>query len=130
MPPAGMDGAGGAGRAVNEWELRGLLILLHWSAFLMIILAVPLIQGQVPPNGVYGFRLPKLFSSEELWYAANRYAGKELFRAGWLTHAGLLPLWFVGDRLSEQVVSVWIPAAQLLPVAIAVIRSLIYARRL
>jgi len=76
---------------VNEWELRALLILLHWSAFLMIILAVPLIQGHVPPNGVYGFRIPKLFRSEELWYAANRYAGKELLRAGCLTHAACCP---------------------------------------
>ena len=115
---------------MNEWELRALLVLLHWSAFLMMILAVPLIQGQVPPNALYGFRIPKLFRSEELWYAANRYSGKELFRAGCLTHAGLLPLWFVGGRLSEQVANAWLLAAQLLPVAIAVIRSLVYARRL
>lgn len=115
---------------MSEWELRGVLIFLHWSAFLMVILAVPMIQGQVPPNALYGFRLPKLCRSEELWYAANRYAGKELFRAGWLIQAGLLPLWFVGGRLSEPAAHTWLLAAELVPIAIAAIRSLIYAWRL
>lgn len=122
--------SGRRGEVVNEWEFRGVLILMHWSAFLMVILAVPPMQGHVPPNGLYGFRLPKLFRSEELWYAANRYAGKELFRAGWLAQAALLPLWFVASRLPESVALAWLYGAILVPLAVALIRSLLYARHL
>ncbi len=47
-------------------------------ALLLIALAVPLILRKVPPNGFYGFRLPKTQSDPRIWYAANRAAGLNL----------------------------------------------------
>ena len=47
-------------------------------ALLLIGLAVPLILQKVPPNGFYGFRLPKTQSDPRIWYAANRGAGVNL----------------------------------------------------
>ncbi|MGL5836279.1 MAG: SdpI family protein [Waterburya sp.] len=45
-------------------------------------IGVPLILEKVPPNMWYGFRVAKTFSSESIWYAANRVAGYDLLWAG------------------------------------------------
>jgi uncharacterized membrane protein len=36
----------------------------------------------VPPNRWSGFRVPKTFASEAIWYAANRTMGIDLLLAG------------------------------------------------
>ncbi|MBD2092856.1 SdpI family protein [Microcoleus sp. FACHB-1515] len=55
------------------WLLTGLLF---------IGLSLPLILKKVPPNRWYGFRVAKTFSSELIWYAANRAAGYGLLGVG------------------------------------------------
>jgi len=52
-----------------------------WTSvgLLCMVLAVPLVRGQVRPNALYGFRLPQSFRSEEAWYAINRFGGRKLF---------------------------------------------------
>lgn len=50
---------------------------------LLVILAVPLWLGQVPPNALYGFRVPSTLRDERLWYKVNRYAAR------WMVVAGL-----------------------------------------
>jgi hypothetical protein len=55
------------------WLLVGLLF---------ISISIPLILKKVPPNRWYGFRVAKTFSSERIWYAANRVAGCDLMLAG------------------------------------------------
>lgn len=49
---------------------------------LFISVSIPLILEKVPPNRWYGFRVAKTFSSERIWYAANRAAGYNLLWAG------------------------------------------------
>ena len=49
---------------------------------LFIGMSIPLILEKVPPNKWYGFRVAKTFSSERIWYAANRLAGYDLLWAG------------------------------------------------
>ncbi len=41
----------------------------------MVLIAVPLILGKVPPNLWYGVRTRKTLSSPALWYKANRMGG-------------------------------------------------------
>jgi uncharacterized membrane protein len=55
------------------WLLVGILF---------IGIGIPLILEKVPPNQWYGFRVTKTFSSERIWYAANRIAGYDLLWAG------------------------------------------------
>lgn len=45
---------------------------------LMGVLAVPLIMGWVPPNGLYGFRIPVTMNNPDIWYPANALAGRIL----------------------------------------------------
>lgn len=45
---------------------------------IMICMAVPLAMGRVKPNRWYGFRTPKTMENEDIWYRANRYAGRAM----------------------------------------------------
>ena len=46
---------------------------------LVASLSVPLWLGKVPPNGLYGFRTPRLVNDPRAWYPANRAAGRSPF---------------------------------------------------
>jgi uncharacterized membrane protein len=74
--------------------VKELLALYVCSGMLLCCLSIPLIRSRVPPNGVYGFRVPATLRSPELWYPANRCAGKWLLMAGAVVTlvAGLLYL--------------------------------------
>jgi uncharacterized membrane protein len=51
---------------------------------LLIILAIPLWNERIGPNGLYGFRVKKTMENERIWYAVNKYF------APWLAATGLL----------------------------------------
>ena len=55
---------------------------LQPEPLLLVALAIPLILDMIPRNGFYGFRTPRTLASDDVWYPANRYAGKALFVAG------------------------------------------------
>ena len=57
-------------------------VLLSFSGIglLFILLGIPLIRRLVPPNPLYGFRLPATLRDRALWYTVNR-------RTGWLVVA-------------------------------------------
>jgi uncharacterized membrane protein len=44
-------------------------------AILILVVAVPLILGIIPPNHIYGVRTPKTISNAGVWYRANRAGG-------------------------------------------------------
>jgi uncharacterized membrane protein len=51
---------------------------MHWSVLifffdglLFILVSIPLRFGKVPPNPVYGIRIPKAYESTDLWYRIN-----------------------------------------------------------
>ena len=58
----------------------------------LIVLAVPLILGVVPPNPLYGFRIPRTMRPH-VWYPANRVAGLAMAAAGvvWLLASWIAP---------------------------------------
>jgi len=49
---------------------------------LFVGINVPLALGKIPPNWFYGFRTRKTLSSPEIWYPANRAAGRDGAIAG------------------------------------------------
>ena len=55
-------------------KMRVITILGLYSV--MIAASIPLILSWVPPNRWYGFRLPGLFESPEMWYEINSLGGK------------------------------------------------------
>jgi uncharacterized membrane protein len=65
------------------------------AGFLLAAVAVPLWLRRVPPNGIYGFRVPKTRSDPVVWFDANAYAGRQLlvFGLGYATFGALLAGW-------------------------------------
>lgn len=58
--------------------LTWVMVELVTISLLVVVLAVPLVQGKVEMNGWYGIRIQKAFKSKENWYAINKYGGKAL----------------------------------------------------
>ena len=51
------------------------------TSLFIVVLAVPLLKGNVKPNRLYGARFQESFTSDEAWYEINRYAARQLI--GW-----------------------------------------------
>lgn len=95
---------------------------------LFIGLAVPLIKRRIPPNHLYGFRTAATLASEEVWYAANEYSGRQLRLLGVIILAAvpLLLLLQVEELLFTIIMTVLLVGG----VAVTVIHSFIYLHRL
>ena len=82
------------------------VVLANWiatgatcsTATLMIILSIPMIQENVKPNRVYGFRTRKTLSDPRIWYSANRVMGKDMLIAGAVVLAVAVML-IISDRI-------------------------------
>lgn len=62
-------------------------------ASIILLLAVPLILGLIPPNKIYGVRTAETLADKRLWYQANRYGGWTFFISSliYLGIAGIFP---------------------------------------
>jgi hypothetical protein len=72
-----------------------LLALYVFSGLLLAALSVPLIKHKIPPNGLYGFRVPSTLENPDLWYKVNAYAGWRLLVVGLGTSIGSSILYFI-----------------------------------
>ena len=53
-------------------------ILVHAIlSSLLVLLAIPLILRRVPPNPLYGLRVPATYKDEQVWYDANAASGRD-----------------------------------------------------
>lgn len=48
------------------------------AGILVIAVCIPLLRNKIGMNRWYGFRFRKSFSSEEHWYAINRYGARKM----------------------------------------------------
>lgn len=90
----------------------------------MIVLALPLILGRIPPNTWYGFRIRLTLDDSEIWYPANRRAGWLLLIVGVLNMVAAVLLVLV-PGLTENAYGLWMSAfmvASLLPCLILSVR--------
>ena len=53
-------------------------------SLVIIGFSIPLYLKRIPINRIYGFRTKKTRSSQEIWYAANCYAAKQMLLFGTL----------------------------------------------
>ena len=93
--------------------------VMNWCSIglglLVVLLGIPMIMGRVRPNRVYGFRTRKTLSSPEVWYPANRAAGRAMAVAGLLLIAAtvcLMLLWEDAPRDTYALVhlALWVLA--------------------
>jgi uncharacterized membrane protein len=62
------------------------ILLYAGTGLLLILLGIPFIQGRIGPNHWAGLRIPATTEHPEVWYPANRYAGR------WLAGLGVINL--------------------------------------
>ena len=72
-----------------------LLVLYVASGVLLVLIALPLLFGKVPPNTFYGFRVAATLDNPRLWYAVNQHAAKRLIVSGVSLMAAAVLLLFV-----------------------------------
>jgi uncharacterized membrane protein len=58
------------------------LVIFVSVALILIGVATPLVMGRVPPNDLYGLRVPATMQDEEVWYRANASAGRDFIMLG------------------------------------------------
>jgi len=71
-----------------------LLALYSFSGLVLAGLSVPLILHKIPPNGLYGFRVPSTQNNPQHWYKVNAYSGKRFLVVGLGTAIGAVILYY------------------------------------
>lgn len=106
--------------AIDTQRMRARLIA---SCVLWVLISVPLILKLIPPNGIYGFRIPATQASRAIWYPANAFMGWALSVAA-VVSATLLVV------LPETVKRWGLWAAFLAPMFGAIAASFLYVKYL
>jgi len=111
-----------------DYEIIILAFIL--IGILEIILGIPLLLKKVKPNWLYGFRLPKTLSSDEIWYKSNKYVGRDLIVVGIIVILGsLFLLIFKTDSLAIGI-SLLSILLIILPIIVILIRGFNYLKEL
>jgi len=63
---------------MNAW----LMIVTAGAGLVFVAVAIPLIRRRIPPNALYGLRVPATFADEWVWYEANARSGRDLLWLG------------------------------------------------
>jgi hypothetical protein len=63
--------------------MLNLLLFLFLIVFgiVSILIALPLLEGRIKPNPVYGFRVRATLENPKVWYAVNKYFAQRLLLA-------------------------------------------------
>lgn len=69
----------------------------------LLVASLPLAFGLIPPNRIYGLRLPSTLRSPDAWYATNRYAAVATIAAS----AVWLLLQFLWPRVAPGSAPLW-----------------------
>src|SRR4051812_7168381 len=98
------------------------------SGLLIAALSVPLMRRKIPPNSSYGFRVRRTLDDPKVWYDANAFTGRSMFRLGIGTSIATLALYFF-PAINPVAYAVACGLVLLLGVAVGVILSLRYLDR-
>jgi uncharacterized membrane protein len=69
-------------------------VLFAFTGLLLVGVSLPMMRRRVPPNSLYGLRVPATFADEWVWYEANARSGRDmaLFGGLFVLAVLLLPL--------------------------------------
>jgi magnesium transporter len=97
------------------------------AGLIFVSTSIPLVLRKIPPNRLYGVKVPKAYESPELWYKLNAKGGRIMITYGAIMAAIGLVLLFTGDRLGLRPVYALIGLFAL--IAISVIHVLVATDR-
>lgn len=107
-----------------------LALVAYLLPAILAALAVPLVLGMVPPNGLYGFRTPKTLSSPDIWYLANRFAGWLMIAAAALTICFNFVFSSMHADWPNETLIPWMAGAFLVSILLGLVVSMFYLRKL
>lgn len=100
----------------------------------ILLMALPPLFRMIPMNGLYGFRVPKAFESEEAWYRINQEGARRLLPWSVLLLVAGAIKWVSLDWLAAHIGERWLGLFLGGPVVLVSIMMLIsivrYARQL
>ena len=114
---------GAARRRQEGTDTQQMRARLIAACVMWVLISTPLILKLVPPNGVYGFRIPATQASRAVWYPANAFMGWALSAAAVVGATFLLALPATARRWM-----LW--AAFLAPMFGAIAASFLYVKYL
>jgi hypothetical protein len=107
---------------------------LYLAAYVLpgvvMLAAIPMALGIVPPNRFYGFRTPKTRSSPEIWYPANRFAGWSLLLSGLAAFCFNLIFWSAHRDWPDAELFTWMSSVSGAFVGLGAAASFLYLLRL
>lgn len=100
-------------------------LLYVGTGLLLAALAVPMVQRRIKPNLFYGFRVPKAYKSDAIWYEINAYAGVRLLIGGLVIAVAAVVLALI-PNLSFDVYSILIAVVLVAAMSVGMIQSFRY----
>jgi uncharacterized membrane protein len=110
--------------------MGSVFLLYGIGGVLLIAISLPMMYDKVPPNGFYGFRTPRTMSNPNLWYPANRVAGRNLALAGLIVSITTLVVFAMRQSLHPKTASLTLLVVSLASLTGAVIHSFMALRRM
>ncbi len=107
-----------------------VLLLGVLEGFVMTAVSKPLIRRRTKRNIWYGFRVPKTLASDEVWYPANAYAGKELYIAGRVIIAASFMMLLLVPLAPTSIIVGAVTGVTFVALTRALVRSFVYLRKL
>src|SRR5437667_12704068 len=109
----------------------GLTLLIYGvTGLLVAALALPMMYEKIPPNGFYAFRTPRTLSDPNVWYPANRVAGRNRAVAGVIVSTTALVLFAMNKSIAPRTADLTLLIVTLASCAGAVVHSFIALRRI
>ncbi|HSP63363.1 MAG TPA: SdpI family protein [Pyrinomonadaceae bacterium] len=110
--------------------MESVFLLYGIGGVLLVAISLPMMYDKVPPNGFYGFRTPRTLSDPNLWYPANRVAGRNLAVAGVIVSTTALVVFAVQKSIQPRTAALTLLIVSMASLSGAVVHSFIALRKM
>ena len=110
--------------------MGSVFLLYGMGGMFLIAISLPMMYDKVPPNGFYGFRTPRTMSDPNLWYPANRVAGRNLAFAGLIVSTTALVVFSIHKSINPRTATLTLLVVSMASLIGAVVHSWLAVRRM
>ncbi len=110
--------------------MGSVFLLYGIGGVLLIAISLPMIYDKIPPNGFYGFRTRRTMSDPNVWYPANRVAGRNLALAGVIVATTALVVFAMQKNLQPRTAALTLLIVSMAALIGAVVHSFIALHRI
>jgi uncharacterized membrane protein len=110
--------------------MGSVFLLYGIGGVFLIAISLPMMYDKVPPNGFYGFRTPRTMSDPNVWYPANRVAGRNLAVAGAIVSTTALVVFAMHKSIPPRTAALTLLIVSMASLIGAVVHSFIALRRM